>query len=46
MNYTEGVRPEDQYPTEAAALVKRGFQALKMRTGRLETFLPGSKAMC
>jgi D-galactarolactone cycloisomerase len=36
MNYTEGVRPEDQYPAEAAALVKRGFQALKMRTGRLE----------
>jgi len=36
MNYTEGVRPEDQFPTEAAALVKRGFRALKMRTGRLE----------
>jgi D-galactarolactone cycloisomerase len=36
MNYTEGVRPEDQYPTEAAALVKRGFKAMKMRTGRFE----------
>ncbi len=36
MNYTAGVRPEDQYPAEAAALVKRGFKALKMRTGRFE----------
>src|SRR5262249_49761705 len=36
MNYTEGVRPEEQFPAEAAALVKRGFQALKTRTGRLE----------
>src|SRR5579872_3073718 len=37
MNYTDGVRPEDQYPAEAAALVKRGFQALKIRTGRFES---------
>ncbi|MGE5191135.1 MAG: mandelate racemase/muconate lactonizing enzyme family protein [Deltaproteobacteria bacterium] len=37
MNYTEGVRPEDQYPAEAAALVKRGFKAMKMRTGRFES---------
>ncbi len=36
MNYTEGVRPEEQYPAEAAALVKRGFKAMKMRTGRFE----------
>jgi D-galactarolactone cycloisomerase len=36
MNYTEGVRPEDQYPAEAAALVKKGFRAMKARTGRLE----------
>ncbi|HLJ12275.1 MAG TPA: mandelate racemase/muconate lactonizing enzyme family protein [Planctomycetaceae bacterium] len=36
MNYTEGVRPEDQYPAEAAALVKRGFLAMKIRTGRFE----------
>ena len=36
MNYTEGVRPEDQFPAEAAALVKRGFKALKIRTGRFE----------
>ena len=34
MNYTEGVRPEDQHPPEAAALAKRGFQAMKIRTGR------------
>jgi D-galactarolactone cycloisomerase len=36
MNYTDGVRPEDQYPAEAAALVKRGFLAMKIRTGRFE----------
>jgi D-galactarolactone cycloisomerase len=36
MNYTEGVDPEDQYPKEAAGLVKRGFRAMKIRTGRLE----------
>lgn len=36
MNYTEGVRPEDQHPAEAAALVKRGFRAMKIRTGRFE----------
>ncbi len=34
MNYTDGVRPEDQHPTEAAALVQRGFRAMKLRTGR------------
>ena len=34
MNYTEGVRPEDQHPGEAAALAKRGFLAMKCRTGR------------
>jgi len=36
MNYTEGVDPEDQYPQEAAGLVKRGFRAMKIRTGRFE----------
>jgi D-galactarolactone cycloisomerase len=36
MNYTEGVDPEDQYPKEAAGLVKRGFRAMKIRTGRFE----------
>ena len=36
MNYTDGVRPEDQFPADAAALVKRGFRALKIRTGRFE----------
>jgi D-galactarolactone cycloisomerase len=34
MNYTEGVRPEDQHPPEAAALVAQGFRAMKIRTGR------------
>ena len=34
MNYTEGVRPEDQYVNEAKQLVARGFRAMKMRTGR------------
>ncbi|HVC96265.1 MAG TPA: mandelate racemase/muconate lactonizing enzyme family protein [Pirellulales bacterium] len=36
MNYTEGVRLEDQFPDEAAELVKRGFKAMKIRTGRFE----------
>jgi D-galactarolactone cycloisomerase len=36
MNYTEGVRPEDQFPPEAAELVKRGYKALKTRSGRYE----------
>ena len=36
MNYTEGVRPEDQHPREAADLVAKGFRALKIRTGRFE----------
>ena len=35
MNYTEGIRPEQQYPTEAAALVARGFGTLKMWLGGL-----------
>lgn len=34
MNYLEGKEPEDHYPVEAAALVKQGFRALKMRLGR------------
>lgn len=34
MNYTEGVRPEDQHPAEAAALAAQGFLAMKIRTGR------------
>lgn len=34
MNYTDGVRPEDQHPPEAAALAKQGFLAMKIRTGR------------
>lgn len=34
MNYTDGVRPEDQHPAEAAALAKQGFRAMKIRTGR------------
>lgn len=33
MNYTENVAAIDQYPDEAAALVERGFRALKMRLG-------------
>jgi len=36
MNYTDGVRPEDQFPAEAADLVKRGYKALKTRCGRFE----------
>ncbi|MDB5392087.1 MAG: yitF [Planctomycetaceae bacterium] len=36
MNYTEGVRPEEQFPAEAAGLAKRGFLAMKIRTGRFE----------
>lgn len=36
MNYTEGVRPEDQFPAEARELVNRGFRAIKLRTGRFE----------
>lgn len=36
MNYTEGVRAEDQFPPESAALVKAGFRAMKIRTGRYE----------
>jgi D-galactarolactone cycloisomerase len=36
MNYTDGVRPEDQFPAEAAELVKRGYKALKIRCGRYD----------
>jgi len=36
MNYTDGVRPEDQFPPEAAELVRRGYKALKTRSGRFE----------
>lgn len=36
MNYTEGVRPEDQFPAEAKDLLARGFKAIKLRTGRFE----------
>ena len=36
MNYTDGVRAEDQFPPEAAALVKAGFRAMKIRTGRYD----------
>ena len=34
MNYVAGLKREEQCPQEAAALVKRGFRALKMRIGR------------
>ena len=34
MNYMEGEEPEDLYPRQAAARVKEGFKALKMRLGR------------
>jgi len=34
MNYTDGVRPEDQHPAEAAELARKGFRAMKIRTGR------------
>ncbi|MBM4005038.1 MAG: mandelate racemase/muconate lactonizing enzyme family protein [Planctomycetes bacterium] len=34
MNYTEGIRPEDQHPAEAKGLAARGFRAMKLRTGR------------
>ncbi len=36
MNYAEGIRAEDKAPPEAASLVKDGFLALKIRTGRYE----------
>lgn len=36
MNYTAGIDPEQQHPAEAAALVERGFKALKLRTGRFD----------
>ncbi|MCY2964264.1 MAG: mandelate racemase/muconate lactonizing enzyme family protein [Planctomycetota bacterium] len=36
MNYHIGLEPEKQFPEEAASLVKRGFRALKARTGRLD----------
>lgn len=34
MNYVEGQDPEKHQPPEAAALAKRGFKAMKIRTGR------------
>lgn len=34
MNYVEGEDPGTLYPREAAALVKSGYRALKMRLGR------------
>ena len=34
MNYLEGLEPEEHFPKEAAAMVKQGFKALKMRIGR------------
>ena len=30
MNYTDGVRPEDQFPKEAEELVKRGYRASRL----------------
>jgi len=36
MNYKEGLDPETQFPAEAAALAKRGFRAMKVRTGRFD----------
>jgi D-galactarolactone cycloisomerase len=34
MNYVEGREPEEQFPAEAAELVRQGYRALKMRIGR------------
>ena len=34
MNYVEGLEPEEQFPKEAAEMVRRGFKAIKMRIGR------------
>lgn len=34
LNYTEGRDAQKQYPEDAAALVKRGYRAMKMRLGR------------
>src|SRR5262249_12724433 len=34
MNYVEGQDPEKQHPAEAATLAKRGWKAMKIRTGR------------
>lgn len=34
MNYVEGEDNEKTHPAEAAALMKRGFKAMKIRTGR------------
>lgn len=34
MNYVEGEDPERQHPPEAADLAKRGYLAMKIRTGR------------
>jgi D-galactarolactone cycloisomerase len=34
MNYVEGEDPEKRHPAEAAELARRGFRAMKIRTGR------------
>src|SRR5436189_6360893 len=34
MNYVEGQDPERTHPPEAAALARRGWRAMKIRTGR------------
>lgn len=34
MNYVDGEDPERQHPAEAADLARRGFRAMKIRTGR------------
>src|SRR5262245_27341527 len=31
MDYTEGIRPEDQFPEEARSLAQRGYRAMKIR---------------
>lgn len=34
MNYVVGERPEERHPAEAAELAKKGYRAMKIRTGR------------
>lgn len=36
MNYIAGTAADDHFPTESAELAKRGFLAMKMRTGRFD----------
>lgn len=36
LSYLEGREPGQHYPVEAAALVKQGFRAIKLRIGRFE----------